>query len=217
MPDSKIFERTEVSAAAVLALSVAFTGCAATRVQTEWTDPRFTGQSLRGAKVLVVCGANDTAIERICQDQLGAQVAVSGVTVVARPDSDTLTAGQPVNEKTLAAARSAGAKAILSCTVAPEATIVNPGPSVGFGIGGFGGSGGWRSGGGVGGGVGVSVPVGSGQVNTAYTANMALIDVATGRLMWTGKVTTPATRDVNAQIGKLAKTGIEAAQKAGLF
>jgi len=217
MPDSKIFERTGVVAAAGLALSAVFTGCASTRVQTEWTDPQFTGQSLRGAKVLVVCDANDTAIERICQDQLGAQVAASGATVVAGPDSDNLTAGQSVNEKTLTAARSAGAKAILASTVAPEATIVNPGPSVGFGIGGFGGSGGWRSGGGVGAGVGVSVPVGSGQVNTAYAANMALTDVATGRLMWTGKVTTPATRDVDAQIRKLAKAGVEAAQKAGLF
>ena len=63
----------------------------------------------------------------------------------------------------------------------------------------------------------VSVPVGGAGVSTGYAANMVLTDVATGRVMWTSKVTAPASLDVNAQIGQLAKAGVEAAQKAGLF
>jgi hypothetical protein len=35
--------------------------------------------------------------------------------------------------------------------------------------------------------------------------------------MWTSKVTTPASRDVNAQIDNLAQTGVDAAQKAGML
>ena len=50
--------------------------------QAQWTDPRFTGQSLRGAKVLVVCTASATAIKHICQDQLAAQVAAAAATPV---------------------------------------------------------------------------------------------------------------------------------------
>jgi hypothetical protein len=210
-----------LAAAALLALvGVLIAGCASTRIQAQWTDPRFADHSLRGAKVLVVCDAQETAVRRICEEQLSAHVAASGATPVTGPESDSRAAGAgSIDEGILAAARSAGAKAILASTIAPDATVVSPGPTVGFGIGGFGGSGGWRgaSGVGVGGGVGVSVPVGGGHVSTAYAANMVLTDVASGRMMWTSKVAGPASQDVGAQIGKLAKTGIDAAREAGLF
>jgi hypothetical protein len=35
--------------------------------------------------------------------------------------------------------------------------------------------------------------------------------------MWTSKVTAPAAQDLGAQIGELARVGVEAAQKAGFF
>lgn len=206
-------------AAALCALGGLLTsGCASTSIQAQWTDPQFADYPLRGARVLVVCNANETAIKRICEDQLSAQIAAAGATPVTGPGADKPTAAAAsITPELLAAARSAQAKAILTSAIAPDATIVNPGPTVGFGIGGFGGSGGWHSGGGVGTSVGVSMPVGGGGVTTAYAANMVLTDVASGRMMWTSKVTAPASKDVGAQIGKLAKTGIEAAQKAGMF
>jgi hypothetical protein len=187
-------------------------GCASTRVNAEWTDPQFAGRSLRGARVLVVCDANDTAVRRICQDQLAAQVKAAGATPVSgAPD---LTVGPPpANDKTIAAARKAGAKAILGAQVGPDATVVNPGPSVSFGLGGFSGSRGGVSGGGV----GVGMPVGGAQVDTAYGADLTLTDVDTVRLMWTGKVTSPASGNVNTQMGELARVGIEAAGRAGFF
>jgi hypothetical protein len=90
---------------------------------------------------------------------------------------------------------------------------VNPGPSIGFGIGGFGG----HRGGGVGGGIGIGVPIGSAQVTTGHAANSMLTDVASGRLMWTVKATTPPSPDVNAQVADLARRVVDAAQQAGLF
>jgi hypothetical protein len=205
------------TAALCACVGVLVAGCASTNIEAQWTDPRFADHALRGAKVLVVCNARETAIQRVCQDQLSAQVAASGATPVPGPGSDNLTAGAAANsDAVLAAARSADAKAILVSTIAPDATVVSPGPTVGFGIGGFGGSGGWHSGG-VGGSVGVSVPVGGAGVSTAYAANMVLTDVASGRMMWTSKVRAPPSQDVGAQIGKLAKTGVDAARKAGLF
>lgn len=219
MPYSNIVGPPALATAALCALGgLLVGGCASTNIQAQWTDPQFADHSLRGAKVLVVCNANEIAIKRICEDQLSGQVAASGATPVTGSGSNNPTTGAaPITPELLAAARSAAAKAILTSTIAPDATIINPGPTVGFGIGGFGGSGGWHSGGGVGTSVGVSMPVGGGGVTTAYAANMVLTDVASGRMMWTSKVTAPASKDVGAQIGKLAKTGVEAAQKAGLF
>ena len=189
-------------------------GCATTTVNAEWTDPQFAGRSLRGERVLVVCDANDTAVRRICQDQLAAQVAASGATPVTGPETADLTAGPPpANDKTLAAARSSCAKAILAATVGPDATVVSGGSGISFGIGGWGGSGGGVSGGGV----GIGVPLGGGQVETAYGANMALTDVGTVRLMWSSKVTAPASRNVNEQLGEIAKVGVGAARTAGFF
>jgi hypothetical protein len=215
MARSTVFQRSDFASAFLLVASGVFiAGCATTRVQAEWRDPQFAGRSLRGAKVLVVCDAKEAAIKRICEDEIAAQVGASGATPVTGPETTGLTVGPPpTNDKTLAAARSAGAKAILGTTIAPDATVVSPGPSVGFGIGGFGGSGSF----GTGVGVGVGVPVGAGQVRTAYAADMVLTDVDTVRVIWTSKVTTPASNDVNAQVGDLAKVGVEAARKSGVF
>jgi hypothetical protein len=212
-------EARYLAAAAVLALSgILVSGCASTKVQAQWTDPQFAERSLRGARVLIVCSAEEAAIKQVCREELRAQLTVLGAMPVTSTQADNLPAGPgPAEEQTLAAARSMGAMAILAATIAPDAVIVNAGPTIGIGVGGFGGSGGWGSGTAVGGGVGVSMPVGGAGVNRAYGANLVLTDVATGRLMWTSKVTTRASQDVNAQIGALAKTGVTAAQSAGLF
>ena len=200
---------------AVLAASVfSFVGCASTKLDAQWVDPQFKGRSLRDTKVFVVCEATDVAIKHICQDQVAARVTALGATPVKGPETDELTpAPQPVADPYLTAAREAGANAVLSTAVTPDAKVVDPGPSIGFGIGGFGGGGGAYRGGSV----GMSVPVGPGQVNTGYAANSTLTDVATGRLMWTAKATTPPSKDVAAQVADLSKAVLDAAKKEGFF
>ena len=200
--------------AALAASVLSLVGCASTKLDAQWVDPQFKGRSLRDAKVFVVCEAPDVAIKHICQDRVAAQVTALGATPVKGPETDNSTpAPQPVADPYLPAARDAGAKAVLSTAVTPDATVVNPGPSIGFGIGGFGGGGGaYRSGG-----VGMSVPVGAGQVSTGYAANTTLTDVATGRLMWTAKATAPPSKDVNAQVTDLTKAVLDGAKKEGFF
>lgn len=199
---------------ALAACVLFFAGCASTKLDAQWIDPQFKGRSLRDTKVFVVCEATDVAIKRICQDQVVSQLTTLGATPVKGPESDQPTpAPQPVADPYLAAAREAGASAVLSTAVTPDARVVDAGPSIGFGIGGFGGGGGaYRSGG-----VGMSVPVGPGQVNTGYAANTTLTDVATGRLMWTAKAASPPSKDVNAQVADLSKTVLDAAKKEGFF
>jgi hypothetical protein len=81
---------------------------------------------------------------------------------------------------------------------------------MGIGVGGY-------NGGGVATGVGVGMPIGPERVQTVYGANLVLTDIESGKIMWTSKVTTPASRDVNSQIDNIAQTGVEAAQKAGML
>jgi hypothetical protein len=63
----------------------------------------------------------------------------------------------------------------------------------------------------------MSVPVGAGQVSTGYAANTTLTDVASGRLMWTAKATTPPSNDINMQVADLTKAVLEGAKKEGFF
>jgi hypothetical protein len=207
-------------AATVVALlglcGLLFGGCASTAVQAQWADPQFAGRSLRGATALVVCNTSAPVIQRICQDQIAGRMLMSGVRPVMATEADLITAeGEQITDKIFAAARRAGANAIWAATVTPDFTVVSPGPTVGFGIGGFGTSGGWHRSSGVGGGIGVGFPVGGEQVNTAYAADMTLTDVETGRLMWSSRITTPASQDITEQVTQLVEVGMKSAQQAG--
>ena len=44
-----------------------------------------------------------------------------------------------------------------------------------------------------------------------------ITDVASGRLMWSAKASTPPSSDINAQLSSLAKMTMGAAEKSGLF
>jgi hypothetical protein len=92
--------------------------------------------------------------------------------------------------------------------------VVRPGPSIGVGIGGWGGSGGRTV---TGGGLGVGVPIGGGAVDQAYGASVALTDVSSVKLMWSSKVTTRASGNLNEQVANLANAAVGAARSAGFF
>jgi hypothetical protein len=202
-------------AATMLALAAVFSaGCASKAVQGQWTDREFANHSLRGAKVLVICDSSEAAVKRICEEQMRAELTAAGITPVTMP-SDTNGTGA-INDRGVAAARNAGAKAVLLATVAPEVTSITPGPSVGIGIGGFGGFGGSHSGG-ISTGVGVSVPVGKERVDTAYAGNLTITDADSGRLMWTAKVVATGSQDINQQLAHIAKNGVEAARTSAIF
>lgn len=187
-------------------------GCASTRLDAQWVDPQLGGgASLRGAKVLVACEAFESVVKQICQDQLAAEVTARGAVPVYAPRVVNPEPGRPLPaEQYFAAAREAGAKAVLSATVMLAARDLSPGMSIG--IGGFG-----IGTGRVGVGGGVSVPIGGGQPTAGYATDNRITDVASGRLLWTAKASTPPSADINAQLGSLARTALGAAEKSGLF
>jgi hypothetical protein len=198
-------------AATAACAALLFTGCASTKLDAQWADPQLaTGKPLRGARVLVVCESPDQVLRRVCQDQMGAQLATAGAVPVAAPDVGDSAATAPGGPAPyVAAAKAANAKAVLVTSIGPNSTVAKPGFTLGVGLGGFGG--------GVGGGVGVSAPIGGTKVETGYAANASVTDVASGRLMWTARASEPPSGDVNAQIAALAKNVVAGAGKAGLF
>jgi hypothetical protein len=114
----------------------------------------------------------------------------------------------------IAAAKRVGAGAIVRTTLVPGPAIVGGGPTVGIGVGGFGGGYGR---GGVSGGVGVSGPVGGSTVSQGYLAETALIDPSNGAVMWSGRASSPSSRDATTQITELAQATVQAIQQAKLL
>lgn len=190
-------------------------GCAGSRINAQWSDPQFAGQPPRGAKVLVACQAADPTLRRICADRMAAKLSALGAVPVLAPDNgDVGEATAPTEVALLQTARSAGAVALLRTQISPEVVAVTPGPSIGIGIGGFGGS--YRSGGGVG--FGVSAPLGgAGPAETGYATTASLTDVASGRMMWSARASAPPSSDVAQQLSTLATLLLDAARQAGLF
>lgn len=191
-------------------LALACAGCASTQLDSQWSDPQFAGQSLRGSKLFVVCEAPDAVLVKQCQDRLAGEVVAYGATPVLAQDRATPAPGRAgTADAYLPAARMAGARAVLLSSVAPSARVVGGGPSIGIGVGGGGGR--------VGGGLGISLPIGGPKVSTAYGANTLLTDVPSGKLMWTANTSTPASDDPAAQVGELVKAAMGGASKAGFF
>jgi hypothetical protein len=180
-------------------------GCGGTRLEAQWSDPEFAGRPLRGAKVLVVCDGDEIVVRRMCRDRVARQLEAAGAAPVTA--AEELPAGP--TDRTLAAAHKLGATAIFGSTLAHETAAVGTGSTVGIGVGG--GSGG--------GGVGISFPIGGGAPigGGGYAANVVVTDVASGRLMWTGKVRTSSWESVEGQVTGLVRTAVEAVQKAGVL
>ena len=198
--------RTALAAASPLM----FAACASTVVDAQWRNVDLPANYLRGATVMVNCEAADLVLRQICEDRVGAELGARGaVAVLAAPG--TVAAAQPgvVDMQYLPAARDSGAKAVLGVTVSASTAAVSQGMTLSIGGFGFGNH--------SAGGVGVSAPIGGGQVSNGYTANSRITDVASGRLMWTARASTPPSSDVNGQLAELSKTVLDAAAKAGLF
>lgn len=184
-----------------IALALCLSACASTRVDAEWKEPQFHGSSLAGARVYVGCQANEPVLAQLCKDRVAAELRARGATALVaeagRVDAAT-------------AARDSGASASLLLQI--SAVEARAGTPFSIGIGGFGvGSGGF------GGGIGVGVPLGGGPTELGYAADGTLTDIASGRVMWSGRARAGASGNLNAQVEDLARTLVERVQQAGFL
>jgi hypothetical protein len=196
-----------VAAAATLVLVA---GCASgPQLDAQWRDPSSAPGLLRGARVLVACDAGELVIRQICQDQLASEVTARGATPVFVPPDTPIATDRSLDMQLLPAARQANASALVVMTVAVAVQDVSPGFSIGIGGFGFGSH--------SAAGVGVAAPIGGGRVTSGYSANGRITDVASGRLVWTAKATSPPSGQVETQMAELSRAVLGAADKAGLF
>jgi hypothetical protein len=206
-----------LTAAAILAAAGGATP--SPQLGAQYLAPDVPAQALRGATVLVVCDAAESAIRLNCESQLSAQLLALG----ARPVTDArVVSPTPGREAPagayIAAAQAAGAHAVFNATLAPDFSVVSSGPTISFGIGGFGGSGGYRGGGsGVGGGVGITVPAGPATATGGLSAIGSIVDVASGNVMWSAKAIVPPASDPAAMVADAARALAGAARDARLF
>lgn len=185
-------------------------GCATTHLDAQWQDPQQPPRLLRGQTVLVACDAYEVVVRRLCQDQFVAQFNAQGVRAVASADPPPVNPWRPAPaSQWIEPARMAGAAVVFSASVVPGLASTKPGFSIGFGLGSFGSN--------VGGGIGVSAPIGGGQQVSGYIAEGQFTDITSGKPLWTAKLSSEASSDVNRQLADLAQAMTEAARKAGFF
>lgn len=196
-----------VPALAVTLAACLLAGCATTKMDAQWSNPEYKGVKLAGKTVMVACQARDFTVQAVCEDQIARQLAARG----AKPVQ--FIAGnpgvQPVNEAVEAAAKRAGAPLVFRATLSTSVPTVTPGPTIGIGVGGGG-----SSGGGFG---GISLPIGGGTVQEALAADTAIIDVPSGKLMWSGRATGPSGNDTTAQVTDLTRVIFESLQTTGML
>lgn len=203
------------SSLAALAAGVLLGGCASTQMGAQYLDPQTPRQALRGAAVLVVCEAPEPAIRLICEGEMTAQLTQLGAKPLTDPKLVGLMSGRaPTADQYLPAAKAVGAQALFSVTLAPDFWRPSPTSGVSFGIGAWGGSGGFSGGSA---GVGVSMPVGGSAGASGFAASGSLLDVASGRVVWSASATTTRSGDASGQIGELVRTLTAAVREAGLF
>jgi len=187
--------------------AILLSACASTKMEAQWSNPEFRNAKLRDQSVLVACQARDFTVQAVCEDQIASQLAARGVKPIKFAVANTGTA--PTNEAIDAAAKRANARAVYRTTLSTSIPTVSPGPTIGIGVGG----GGYR--GGAAG--GISMPIGGSTVSEAYAADTAIVDVATGKLMWSGRATSPTGGDVTSQLSELTRVMFESLSGSGLF
>jgi hypothetical protein len=203
------------SSLAALAAAALLGGCASTQMGAQYLDPQTPKQALRGATVLVVCEATEPAIRLICESEMTAQLTQLGAKPLTDPKLVGPMSGRaPTPDQYLPAARAAAAQALFSVTLAPDFWRPSPMSGVSFGIGAWGGSGGFSGGSA---GVGVSMPVGGSAGASGFAASGSLLDVASGRMLWSASATTTRSGDVSGQIGELVSALTAAVRETGLF
>lgn len=207
----------QYSRALLPALAILVAGCATTEMSTQWTNPEFSGSSLKERRVLVICQARDDTLSRVCEDGWANRLAAHGIVGIPGHALAGFAPGGAASPEEIAiAGREQEATAVVSTQLMlSDFAVVNPGPQVGFGLGG--GSGGYRGGGISFGGIGLSFPVGGATATRSLASSTSLVDLASGKLIWSGSATTSATDDYTSQLDALTRTTLEALQKTGLI
>lgn len=204
--------RSHRSLATMVTATTVLLGCASAPLDAEWKSPQAT-EPIRPVRLLVACDARETALARLCADELQRAFDTRGIATVATA-SDTTSMASAARDSALAAeARRAGAGAVWVATVRPDAADAERRGGVSIGIGGFSMG---RGGSGVG--VGVSAPLDlGGRSPPRYAADARLVDPADARLRWTASAGSRSSGDAAEQLRSLVDRLVEGGLRAGVY
>lgn len=191
-------------------LFLGLSACASTTVEGTWIRPGFPERPIKGP-VLVVGVARDDTLRRIYEDEMVAGLKARGV--FAMPSYETVPGalGQDANTQLMTAARTKGARYLLSTALigqeVEQVVTQDPGMYMGGPYGGWYGSY-W----------GMSYG-GRTEVRTyrVYIAQTSLVDVEQDRIEWTARTRTTAPSDMADETRAFAKVVVGAMTDAHLL
>lgn len=200
----------------LLACLAVLAGCSTARMDSQWMDKSFHEGVAAGTRVFVSCETGDDSLRRLCEDAWAERLRAEGITVV-RSYAPGGVPGDAVGnaERIERAARATGASATIRMKLAVGSySVFQPGPQVGFGIGGGSGGGGISFGG-----IGVSVPIGGGGVSPRQemASSTTLTDLGRGAVVWSGGARTQIDGDAGAQVSALTRVTVDAMKQAGVI
>lgn len=184
-------------------------GCAATRLDAQWSNPEFAGAAVSG-RVFVVGVTRDDTSRRLYEDAMAAQLVGRGLQVTRSYEVLTVAPPSDGGDALLAAARGAGAAAMITSAIVGHErvhqVVTEPLPAWAWGYRGWYGHY-W------------SLAYARTEVRTydRYLVGTSLTDVGSGRIVWTARTSTEAPVSVEAEIKAFAALVVEALAKAGLL
>ncbi len=198
---------------AMLGGALILAGCTSAQMSSQWKDLSQGGRLSAGSRVVVACVAADDAARRICEDNWAERLhakgldAVRGYGLAGFPADPGREPGQAH-----AVSHSTGAAGLIQMKLAAGPyTGHEPGPQVGFGIGGGSGSGVSY------GGIGISLPIGGSPLRQVLTASTTLTDVARNAVIWSGTARIGAGGHLAAQVSELTEVTVDAMKRAGVL
>lgn len=201
---------TPVRLVLALALAIAVSGCATTRIVHEWKNPDYTAPSFK--RILTIGVSEEPAIRRTFEDELATRLRGAGVD--AEPSYRYIPeSGQVAEARLQEAVRQANADgAVITRLVRVETrTHVSPGlyypaPLIGLGLyPGY--SAAW---------IGYYEPPRVYQYDV-YISETSLYDTARNQMVWSGTVQTRAPRDIGQEIRRYVDVVVEALQDRRLL
>jgi hypothetical protein len=167
-------------------------GCAATSVDSQWSNPDFAGRKLTG-KVLIIGVSRDDTVRRLYEDEMAAQLATHAVATTRSHEIVTGTLMLDSTGALMKAAKSVGATAILSSVVVDrqhvERVVAEPLPMYGYDFGRW---------------YGFYWPYAYSRNEVRsferYTITTSVTDVATGKIIWSARTETESSDQVDREI-----------------
>ena len=189
--------------------------CATTQLDSQWANPDFAGNKLKG-KVFIVGISNDDMVRRLYEDEMAAQLQIRGLTILRSYEVIAAPLDKNGSDTLVRAAREGGANLILSSAVVAREQVQNIVSEPMQGLGYDNGFGGWYSFYWPLYGNAPSIRTQVSQYNR-YTIRTSLTDTATGKIIWSARTQTDDVQSLNREVKAFVKVIVDTMTKSAVL